>query len=54
MKKYWPGKVTFQVLPSALLNWDLGDNNEVDELALYTLEKVGGEFQTKGVKFVKD
>jgi L-threonylcarbamoyladenylate synthase len=34
MKKYWPGKVTFQVLPSALLNWDLGDNNEVDELAL--------------------
>ena len=25
MKKYWPGKVTFQVLPSALLNWDLGD-----------------------------
>jgi tRNA threonylcarbamoyl adenosine modification protein (Sua5/YciO/YrdC/YwlC family) len=34
MKKYWPGKVTFQVLPSALLNWDLGDNNEVDEVAI--------------------
>ena len=34
MKKYWPGKVTFQVLPSALLNWDLGDNNELDELAI--------------------
>lgn len=34
MKKYWPGKITFQVLPSALLNWDLGDNNELDELAL--------------------
>ena len=33
-KKYWPGKVTFQVKPSALLNWDLGDNNEVDELAI--------------------
>ena len=34
MKKYWPGKVTFQVLPSALLSWDLGDNNELDELAI--------------------
>ncbi|MEY2813917.1 MAG: hypothetical protein RL534_851 [Actinomycetota bacterium] len=34
MKKYWPGKVTFQVLPSALLNWDLGDNNELDEVAI--------------------
>ncbi len=34
MKKYWPGKITFQVLPSALLNWDLGDNNELDELAI--------------------
>lgn len=34
MKKYWPGKVTFQVKPSALLNWDLGDNNEVDQLAI--------------------
>jgi tRNA threonylcarbamoyl adenosine modification protein (Sua5/YciO/YrdC/YwlC family) len=34
MKKFWPGKVTFQVLPSALLNWDLGDNNEVDEVAI--------------------
>ena len=34
MKKFWPGKVTFQVLPSALLNWDLGDNNELDEVAI--------------------
>ena len=34
MKKYWPGKVTFQVLPSALLSWDLGDNNELDEVAI--------------------
>lgn len=34
MKKYWPGKITFQVLPSALLTWDLGDNNELDEVAL--------------------
>ena len=34
MKKYWPGKVTFQVKPSALLNWDLGDNNEVDQVAI--------------------
>ena len=34
MKKYWPGRVTFQVLPSALLSWDLGDNNELDELAI--------------------
>ena len=34
MKKYWPGKITFQVLPSALLNWDLGDNNELDEVAI--------------------
>jgi len=34
MKKYWPGKITFQVLPSALLTWDLGDNNEVDEVAI--------------------
>ena len=34
MKKYWPGKITFQVLPSALLNWDLGDNNELDEIAI--------------------
>jgi tRNA threonylcarbamoyl adenosine modification protein (Sua5/YciO/YrdC/YwlC family) len=34
MKKYWPGKVTFQVLPSALLNWDLGDDNELDEVAI--------------------
>ena len=34
MKKYWPGKVTFIVKPSALLNWDLGDNNEIDEVAV--------------------
>lgn len=34
MKKNWPGKVTIQVLPSALLNWDLGDNNELDEVAI--------------------
>jgi len=34
MKKYWPGKVTFQVFPSALLSWDLGDNNELDEVAV--------------------
>ena len=34
MKKFWPGKVTFQVLPSALINWDLGDNNELDEVAI--------------------
>ena len=34
MKKYWPGKITFQVLPSALLTWDLGDNNEIDEVAI--------------------
>ena len=34
MKKYWPGKITFQVLPSALLSWDLGDNNELDEIAV--------------------
>ena len=34
MKKYWPGKMTLQVLPSALLTWDLGDNNELDEVAI--------------------
>lgn len=34
MKKYWPGKVTFQVKPSALLTWDLGDNNELDVIAI--------------------
>jgi tRNA threonylcarbamoyl adenosine modification protein (Sua5/YciO/YrdC/YwlC family) len=34
MKKYWPGKLTVQVLPSALLSWDLGDNNELDEVAI--------------------
>lgn len=34
MQKFWPGKVTFQVLPSQLVNWDLGDNNELDEVAI--------------------
>jgi len=34
MKKFWPGKLTIQVLPNAGLNWDLGDDNSLDEIAV--------------------